>query len=154
MEPRWRDSLRAAQDGPIYRVAANGGPVVPVTELDATRGDTSHRFPRFLPDGVHFLYLVISSRPESGGIYLGSLESKEARRLVDALSKPEFAPPDLLLFLRERHAHGAAARYQQLPDSSARRSGSSRQCWATSNNGARSLLCVGQRRAGVPDRVR
>ena len=75
--------------------------MVPVTELDATRGDTSHRFPRFLPDGVHFVYLVISSKPESGGIYLGSLASKEAHRLVDAPSKPEFAPPDLLLFLRE-----------------------------------------------------
>ena len=88
-------------DGPIYRVAENGGPVVPVTELDATRGDTFHRFPRFLPDGVRFVYLVTSSKPESGGIYLGSLASKEAHRLVDALSRPEFAPPDLLLFLRE-----------------------------------------------------
>jgi eukaryotic-like serine/threonine-protein kinase len=93
--------LFAPQDGPIYRVAANGGPVVPVTELDATRGDTSHRFPRFLPDGVHFLYLVINPTPESGGIYMGSIVSKEANRLVDASNKPEFAPPDLLLFLRE-----------------------------------------------------
>jgi Tol biopolymer transport system component len=87
-------------DGPIYRVE-EGGPVVPVTELDATRGDTFHRFPRFLPDGVRFVYLVVSSKPGSGGIYLGSLASKEAHRLVDVLSKPEFAPPDLLLFLRE-----------------------------------------------------
>jgi len=94
--------LFAPQDGPIYRVAASGEPVVPVTELDATRGDTSHRFPRFLPDGVHFLYLVISSRPESGGIYVGSLASTEAHRLVGAPNKPEFAPPDLLLFLRDR----------------------------------------------------
>jgi eukaryotic-like serine/threonine-protein kinase len=89
------------QDGPLYRVAEDGGPVVPVTELDATRGDTSHRFPRFLPDGVHYLYLVISSKPESAGIYLGSLASKEAHRIVGAVNKPEFAPPDLLLFLRE-----------------------------------------------------
>ena len=78
--------LFAPQDGPIYRVTADGGQVVPVTELDPTRGDTSHRFPRFLPDGVHFVYLVISSKPESGGIFLGSLASKEARRLVDALT--------------------------------------------------------------------
>ena len=75
--------------------------MVPVTELDATRGDTFHRFPRFLPDGVHFLFLVISSKPESRRHYLGSLASKETHRLVDALNKPEFAPPDLLLFVRE-----------------------------------------------------
>ena len=93
--------LFGAQFGPIYRVAASGGSAVPVTELDAARGDTSHRFPRFLPDGVHFLYLVRSSSPTSGVIYVGSLASKEVHRLVDALNKPEFAPPDVLLFARE-----------------------------------------------------
>jgi hypothetical protein len=69
---------------PIYRVAANGGPATPVTALDASRGDSSHRFPRFLPDGVHFLYLVRSSNPETRGIYLGSLTSTASHRLVDA----------------------------------------------------------------------
>jgi eukaryotic-like serine/threonine-protein kinase len=87
--------------GLIHRVAATGGPVTAVTELDTARGDTSHVAPRFLPDGVHFLYLVRNSRLESGGIYVGSLTSKETHWLVDAQSKPEFAAPDLLLFLRE-----------------------------------------------------
>ena len=108
--------LFAPQDGPIYRVTANRGPVVPVTELDATRGDTSHRFPRFLPDGVHFVYLVISSRPESGGIYLGSLASKEAHRLVDAAEQAGVCAARPAAVPAREHAHGAAARYQRLPD--------------------------------------
>jgi Tol biopolymer transport system component/aminoglycoside phosphotransferase (APT) family kinase protein len=93
--------LFAPQDGPIFRVGQNAGPAVPVTRVDVTHGDTSHRFPRFLPDGVHFLYLVRSTSPDSAGIYLGSLASPETHRLVDAQNKPEFAPPDLLLFMRD-----------------------------------------------------
>ena len=32
---------------------------------------------------------------------MGSLASQETHRLVDAVTKPEFAPPDLMLFVRE-----------------------------------------------------
>jgi hypothetical protein len=95
---RWRQALPWAFVGTL---AADGGPATPVTALDTSRGETSHRFPRFLPDGEHFFYLVRSSNLETRGIYLGSLASKESHRLVDAVSKPEFAPPDLLLFMRE-----------------------------------------------------
>ena len=87
--------------GPLFRIDASGGQSVQVTELDASRGETAHRLPRFLPDGVHFLYLVTSSKPEFSGIHVGSLDSKETKRLVASDTKPEFAPPDLLLFLRE-----------------------------------------------------
>jgi hypothetical protein len=88
-------------NGPLFRVAASGGDAVPVTELDSSRGETSHRFPRFLPDNLHFLYLVVGSNPANAGIYLGSLTSKDKTRLVGGTTKPEFAPPDILLFLRE-----------------------------------------------------
>ena len=42
--------------GPVYRISANGGTPVAATTL--TRKDATHRCPRFLPDGKHFLYLV------------------------------------------------------------------------------------------------
>ena len=93
--------LFARQFDAIYRVEANGQSAVPVTKLDATRGDVFHRYPHFLPDGVHFLYLVRSSNSDADGIYVASLESTETYKLVNALSKPEFSPPDLLLFARE-----------------------------------------------------
>ena len=88
-------------NGGLVRVAASGGPQVPVTELDRSRGETSHRLPRFLPDGIHFLYLIQATQGENTGIYLGSLASKDKKFLVTAATGPEFASPNLLLFLRE-----------------------------------------------------
>ncbi|MEJ2722803.1 MAG: hypothetical protein P8181_16945, partial [bacterium] len=45
-------------NGPIHRVSAAGGESTPVTELDPARGENSHRFPMFLPDGKRFLYFA------------------------------------------------------------------------------------------------
>ena len=41
--------------GVLLRVMAAGGTPVPVTQLPSGQG--SHRFPQFLPDGRHFLFL-------------------------------------------------------------------------------------------------
>ncbi len=41
--------------GGIQSVSASGGLPVAVTKLDASRSETSHRWPYFLPDGRHFL---------------------------------------------------------------------------------------------------
>jgi len=62
-------------EGPIYRVPAAGGTPIPATTLDSTRGERSHRWPCFLPDGEHFLFV---STPESKGtfpLFVGSLHS-------------------------------------------------------------------------------
>jgi len=89
------------KDGPLFKVAASGGPAIPVTELNKARDETAHRQPRFLPDGIHFLYYVVSSKPEQSGVYVGSLNSKETKHVVASASFADFSPPDLLLFLRE-----------------------------------------------------
>lgn len=73
---------------------------VQITELDKARGDTAHRHPKFLPDGQHFIFFVVSGKPENSGLYLGSLESKASTRLVPSDSMGLFAPPDHLLFTR------------------------------------------------------
>src|SRR5207245_10884473 len=41
----------------IYRVPATGGKAVTVTKVDRSQHST-HRWPLFLPDGKHFLYLA------------------------------------------------------------------------------------------------
>ena len=58
----------------LFRVSADGGPVEPATLLDASTGDNSHRWPAFLPDGVHFLYFNRSSVDERRGVYLGRID--------------------------------------------------------------------------------
>jgi Tol biopolymer transport system component len=95
-------------DGPLYRVSASGGPATAVTKLDEARGETTHRWPFFLPDGRHFLYLVATfgsggeEKPKMG-IYLRSLDSKEERLIVTARSTLAYAAPGYVLFRRERH---------------------------------------------------
>ncbi len=44
--------------GNLLRVSATGGEPTPVTTLDRSRQEFSHRFSTFLPDGHHFLYII------------------------------------------------------------------------------------------------
>ncbi len=72
--------------GPLHRVSATGGASTPVTKLDDSRRQITHRFPYFLPDGQHFLYFVgaigNAAQSESNGVYLGSLSSAEQKLIL------------------------------------------------------------------------
>jgi Tol biopolymer transport system component len=59
---------------PLFRVSDAGGTVLPVTAL--AKGETNHRWPQFLPDGHHFLYLRVSADPNRTGVYIGSVDAK------------------------------------------------------------------------------
>jgi len=85
---------------PLFRVPAAGGKPKPLTRLDEGAGESSHRFPWFLPDGRHFLYTVRTADPEKSAIFAGDLQSNERRRVAAAASNAAWAAPGLLLFLR------------------------------------------------------
>jgi Tol biopolymer transport system component len=72
-----------------------------VTVLDESRQETAHYWPHFLPDGKHFLYLALSSNQENNAIFVGSLDSPERKRLLNAASNIVYVPPGYLLFNRE-----------------------------------------------------
>jgi Tol biopolymer transport system component/predicted Ser/Thr protein kinase len=76
----------APQDTAVQRVPAGGG--VP---QDVTKTKGIYRFPKFLPDGRRFLYLVSGSTPEKNGIYVSSLDGTENRRVLADSSSAEFA---------------------------------------------------------------
>ncbi len=86
---------------PVLRVSANGGTPVPITTFDETLAETAHRYPQFLPDGKHFLFL--STRPLNGksGIYLGSLDGTERQHLMELNTNAVYAAPGYLLFIRD-----------------------------------------------------
>ncbi|MBC8647848.1 MAG: serine/threonine-protein kinase [Thermoanaerobaculia bacterium] len=96
--------LLTTNDGasPILRVPASGGAPVPVTTLDKARGEIGHWRPWFLPDGRHFLFLIRSTQPENSGIAVGSLDSKDVRRISRIGEPAIWAPPGFLLFVREQ----------------------------------------------------
>ncbi len=85
----------------LHRVsAASGGTSSPVTKLDETRSEVTHRWPTFLPDGDHFLYLGGTiSADEGAPVYIASLESNESKLLMRANSNVEYAQ-GYLLYLR------------------------------------------------------
>jgi serine/threonine protein kinase len=85
----------------LMRVSASGGTPVPLTKLDPEQ-HTSHRWPFFLPDGKHFLYLAIhhdSSKSANNGVYYASLDGHENRLLVHSQSNAIYAA-GYLLFAR------------------------------------------------------
>jgi serine/threonine protein kinase/Tol biopolymer transport system component len=84
----------------LSRVAAAGGELSPATQLDTARGDFVHRFPQFLPDGKRFLLYVSTVKPETTGIYVGSLESPELKLVKASPEAGRFAPPNYLLYAR------------------------------------------------------
>jgi len=92
---------------PIYKVSAAGGAPVAVTQIDPKNAEVSHRFPDFLPDHVHFLYLV-EARAETEGseggftLFVGSTQSKTRKRLLATNSSARYAKSGHLLFLRDR----------------------------------------------------
>jgi hypothetical protein len=84
---------------PVQRVNAAGGKPVPVTVIDASRQEGSHRNPFALPDGRHFLYSVFGAKQDQNGIYLGSLDGKTKKLLVNLRTSAVYAPPGYLLFV-------------------------------------------------------
>ena len=82
----------------ILRVSSSGGMVTPVTQLDTSRQEQSHRFPQFLPDGRHFLFMVRSSVADQNGVYAGSLDGKTKKLLIPASRPPSMRPPAMCCF--------------------------------------------------------
>jgi eukaryotic-like serine/threonine-protein kinase len=90
--------------GPLFRVNASGGDSTQETKLNEKAGEFTHRFPQFLPDGKHFLYLMRTSTGGPGvgpGIFVSELGKPGAIRVLDAASNAICAS-GYLLFVRQR----------------------------------------------------
>ena len=87
--------------GGLYRVSASGGTVEEVTTLDPKKNEDSHRWPCFLPDGQHLVFLVRSGLTTGAAqLYGTSLGSKDKTLIVDSGGRPGCAQPGYLLFVR------------------------------------------------------
>ncbi|HEY0701558.1 MAG TPA: protein kinase [Candidatus Acidoferrales bacterium] len=83
-------------------VPASGGVPAPVSTLDAARHETSHRWPVFLPDGKHFLFMSWNGNSQGDdAIYAGELGKSERKFVVKSQGNAAYAEPGLLIFYRE-----------------------------------------------------
>jgi len=90
--------------GTLSRVAASGGQPATITNLDVSREETAHWWPHFLPDGRHFLFFAQSRGPsasEHDGVYIGSLDAEEPKRILNGATEAYYAPPGYLVFGRD-----------------------------------------------------
>jgi serine/threonine protein kinase len=88
--PEFRDVL--------VKVSAQGGTPTPATVMDKDK-HTTHRWPWFLPDGRHFLFLATSHTggdPPQNGIYFGSVDSTQTHLVLATDSAAEYASGYLL----------------------------------------------------------
>jgi serine/threonine protein kinase/Tol biopolymer transport system component len=88
----------------IYRVSSSGGNPVEITKTDPSNRELSHRWPYFLPDGNHFIYLAANfagGSIEMASVYLASLDSRERKLLFHARSNVSYTSGHLL-YVRDR----------------------------------------------------
>jgi len=91
--------------GGLYKVSTAGGVPEPATKFTFSSPSDSQRYPEFLPDGRHFVYL--EDRMDNVAIYAGSLDGTPPTRLLPDLSNAVYVPPippetmGHLLFRRE-----------------------------------------------------
>ncbi|MGC1450262.1 MAG: protein kinase [Candidatus Sulfotelmatobacter sp.] len=88
----------------LFRVPASGGTPTQISDIDKSRGVSGLRWPVFLPDGKHFLYLAANFTGQKGGnvVYAGSLDSNEKHFVVASTANAAYAAPGYLLFYRDK----------------------------------------------------
>ena len=84
--------LFRSPEGHLQKVPETGGTPTPVTALQA--GEDNHRWPWFLPDGQHFLFLAVGEAASQ--LRIGSMTSAETSALGKIRSPTVYAAGHLL----------------------------------------------------------
>jgi Tol biopolymer transport system component len=87
---------------PIHMVSEKGGEPKPVTAYDAEKHVT-HRWPVFLPDGRHFIFVVRlrqGGRREVGQLRLASIDEEGDRVLIEDSTNAAYVEPGYLIYGR------------------------------------------------------
>jgi eukaryotic-like serine/threonine-protein kinase len=82
----------------LMRISAQGGTAQAAAKLDLGK-HTTHRWPWFLPDGEHFLYLATNhsgGMRDQNGIYFASLDGRENKLLIASDAGGQYASGYLL----------------------------------------------------------
>ncbi len=80
--------------GGLFKVNSSGGTLEPVVKVDTTNAGLSLRWPCFLPDGEHFIYMQRaygSISAAEDGIYAASLDGETSKLLINSPSNAQYA---------------------------------------------------------------
>jgi Tol biopolymer transport system component len=82
--------LFGASGAGLQKVKDTGGAPAPLTVLNKAEGDYEHEGPFLLPDQKRFLFRIMSTKPERSGIYAGSLDGAEPRKVTLGMTRNFF----------------------------------------------------------------
>ncbi len=85
---------------PIMKVPASGGTPQPASRLDPER-EVAHRWPHFLPDGDHFLYLGDAKAGGQSTLRVDSLRTPGSLKIVDGVTEGQYSDGLLFFFRRQ-----------------------------------------------------
>ncbi len=85
----------------LSRVSAAGGEPKPLTELDATKNEGTHRWPQALPDGKHVLFTThsLQSTFDTASIEVVNVDTGERKVVYRGGSYARYVPTGHLVFL-------------------------------------------------------
>ena len=85
----------------LSQVSEDGGTPEPVTELDTSLGETSHRQPRLLPGGHAVLFKAQGTVTDDNHTWIQSLTTGERHRLVDDAEFATYSPTGHLVYVQD-----------------------------------------------------
>jgi serine/threonine protein kinase len=87
----------------LFRIPAAGGTVQPATHLNANRGETTHRWPQFLPNGKAILFTASSNNNYYGNatVEAASLDTGEPKVLVENAYFGRYLPGGYLAYVSQ-----------------------------------------------------
>ncbi|HET9326088.1 MAG TPA: protein kinase [Candidatus Eisenbacteria bacterium] len=89
--------------GPLCRVSPDGGAATVIEKPDTTREETALRWPQFLPDGKHFLFVALPSRDGGHEVFVSSTDTPKRKLLTRSDAAPTVAGKDWLILSRDGH---------------------------------------------------
>ena len=122
--------------GALLQVPASGGTPAPATTLDEKNAETAHRFPQFLPDGKHFIYVCLPEKKDGLDTRVGTLDAVPGPVIFTSPLRPTYVAPGYLVFFQNQSImaqpfdpetfklHGTPRVIRDLGDATANYSGS------------------------------
>ncbi len=88
----------------LHSISENGGIVKKITSPDGAKNERTHRWPTFLPDGVHVIFTVgVLASPdyyENASIDIVNIETGERKTVLNGASTAKYITSGHLLFSR------------------------------------------------------